>query len=1000
MATGKESDSRLRVRAAAWLLLGSISALALAGPLRAQGNDASAGDSAADAPSPADSAIIITGTRIGGVAPVGSALTQIGQDDIVKTGLTSTADILSTIPSVLRIGSGNAYAGGQAQQGNTLNSFTYGKSPNIRGLGVGATLSLVNSHRVPYEGGNMNSFDGDNFPAQMIQRIDVVQDGGSALYGADAIAGTVNYILRKPETTLEFYAGRGSNVGQDSWYATGIGGLDWGKGTDHAGGIIVSYQHSYQNAFSASARPDLYNDDLSPYGGAPSPLFAAPGNVVVGGVYYGIPAGQNGSSLTLSQLSATPNRTNTWTRIEVIPRVVADRVSGNAEQDVTDWLHLFADGFYVRRDLSIHGPNATTSNRVTNFGALPVIPNTNPYSPCNPSHYAGGVVTGPANLLAACSTGGLQVAYNSVYVIGSPMRTAVTETWGYGGGADVSLPRDWKLSLAAYFGVSDAPSVTTQTGGSPNPIFGTFNFFCDPTQLTCADSATVAEINSRATSLINRTKYSMRDYSANLTGSLFALPGGDVKVALGYEHYRGELLNQNNFGGNNDNKRFVNSVYGEVFVPLVGKDSAIPLVDRLELNISGRYDHYSDAGSTTNPRIGVNWWLNEDIKLFGSYGTSFRAPGLADNDPFSQTGVIPGVASGSQISGAICSACQNPAYAVASIYQTIGGANRNLKPETSETYSLGVEWKPHTISGLSFSAKYWWISYEGQISAPAYDVGTVSAINRGIFDSQIIYNPAIFPDKAAANPAAFFGNFPTIKTSNANCAAAFGKNVTTQAVFDAMITCFNTGGETGGLFGAPTSPSKVLAVVNGRRINAGSTRANGFDLTANYQFSTGIGNWQLGAVAALIRDWKVAPIAGAPLSNEVNHFGYPLRFQGRARVGWDKRVGPARVFANSFVNYTNGYSMIGGQLPVGVPASYGNIASYTTVDLSVGADTGDQDSWIMRGVSLSISVQNLFDKNPPLVVNQAGLAGTAVRFDPTYASPLGRVFQVQIGKKF
>ncbi len=109
MATGKTSDSRFRVRATAWLLLGSVSAFASGGPLWAQGGNAPASDdSNADAPSASDKDIIVTGTRIGGVAPVGSVITQIGQDDIAKIGLTSTADILSTIPSVLRIGSGNA----------------------------------------------------------------------------------------------------------------------------------------------------------------------------------------------------------------------------------------------------------------------------------------------------------------------------------------------------------------------------------------------------------------------------------------------------------------------------------------------------------------------------------------------------------------------------------------------------------------------------------------------------------------------------------------------------------------------------------------------------------------------------------------------------------------------------------------------------------------------------------------------------------------------------
>src|SRR5690606_35165286 len=138
----------------------------------------------------AGAAIIVTDTRIGGVAPVGAALVQLDEEDIRATGRTSTADIPNMVPSILQLGGGANYAGGQAQQANTINSFSFNKSPNIRGLGVGATLSLVNGHRVPYEGGNMNSFDGDNYPSQMIQRIDVVQDGGSALYGADAIAGT------------------------------------------------------------------------------------------------------------------------------------------------------------------------------------------------------------------------------------------------------------------------------------------------------------------------------------------------------------------------------------------------------------------------------------------------------------------------------------------------------------------------------------------------------------------------------------------------------------------------------------------------------------------------------------------------------------------------------------------------------------------------------------------------------------------------------------------
>lgn len=943
--------------------------------------------------------IVVTGTRIGGEAPVGTALVQLDQEDIQETGLTSTADVLNTVPSILRLGSGDNYAGGQAQQSNTLNSFNFNKSPNIRGLGVGATLSLVNGHRVPYEGGNMNSFDGDNYPAQMLQRIDVVQDSGSALYGADAIAGTVNYVLRRPEDTLEVYGGYRTNDGQEAYYLTGVGGLRWGEGGALEGGFIASYQHSYQDAFEASARPDLYNDDLSPYGGPPSSLFSAPGNVVVNGVYYSIPAGQDGTSLRLADLGTTPNRFNTWTGIEVIPEVEADRFSINVEQNVTGWLRLFGDALYVKREFAIRGPNSSTSNRVTTFGQLPRIPNSNPFSPCNPSHYPGGVVTGPPQLVAECQTGSLAVAYSTVYDIGPPMRTGTTETWTYGGGADIDLPFDWNLTVSAFAGTHDAPSVTTQTGGAPAPTLATFNFFCDPTAFQCTDAATAASILARGLSLINRTKYEMQVYSATADGRLFSLPAGEVKLALGVERYESTLLNQNNFGGNNLNPREVSSVFGELFVPLVAPDAEIPGIYELELNGSLRYDDYSDAGETTNPRIGINWWPTDGLKLFGSWGTAFRAPGLADNDPFSQTGVIPIAASGTQILPAVCGACQG--LPLATIYQAIGGANRDLAPETSESYALGFDWRPPSIGGLSVSAKYWWLSYEGQVSTPAFNVGAVNAINQQLYNSQIIYNPALFPTLAASNPIAFFGNFPTIKADNPACAAVLGQAVTTQALFDAMITCYNTGGETGGLFGPPTAPGSVLALVSARRINAGKTVGDGIDFQVDYAFDTDVGRWNVGVVGTYTLGWKVSPIPGAPLVEEVNQLGFPLTFQARGQVGWEREFGFGRLFANTFVNFRNAYEIDPVQLPIGVPASYAEIDSSTTVDFTLGIDTGDAlGSWLGNDITLIFSVQNLFDTDPPLVVNQAGLAGSAIRFDPTYGSPFGRTFQIQLGKRF
>src|SRR5690606_5068701 len=118
--------------------------------------------------------------------------------------------------------------------------------------------------------------------------------------------------------------------------------------------------------------------------------------------------------------------------------------------------------------------------------------------------------------------------------------------------------------------------------------------------------------------------------------TLFSLPGGDVRVAIGAEHYdiniktsqlRGRLGAQTATAL--DRNRDVTSAYGEVLLPIFGDGNATPGFERLDLSIAGRYDRYSDVGSTFNPKFGVNWRPTKDVKLHASYGTSFRAPGLS-----------------------------------------------------------------------------------------------------------------------------------------------------------------------------------------------------------------------------------------------------------------------------------------------------------------------------------------------------------------------------------
>ena len=233
--------------------------------------------------------------------------------------------------------------------------------------------------------------------------------------------------------------------------------------------------------------------------------------------------------------------------------------------------------------------------------------------------------------------------------------------------------------------------------------------------------------------------------------------------------------------------------------------------------------------------------------------------------------------------------------------------------------------------------------------------------------------------------------------ANASCAAVIGKAVTTQALFDSMINCINSGG-TPPVLGAGTTPNNVVSVNNGHRINAGTTHGQGLDLSASYDWNSGANSWHLGFTGAYTLKWVVSPIPGAPAIDQVNTLNNPLRFRGRADASWSRDVGPGNLTLAGYLNYSNAYTIPQALLPVGVSSQYTHINSYTTVDLALHYDFGDRTDSLLKGFSLTLSAQNVFNAQPPFVINTSSTA--SIRFDPANASPVGRVLTVQVAKKF
>lgn len=913
--------------------------------------------------------ITVTGSRIRGVAPVGSPLIQMGQEDIQKSGQTTLNEVLRQVPQVLNFGvSSGVYAGGATAQFASVNA-TLVNSVNLRGLAPGATLTLIDGHRVPYSSLLANSFDIDAIPAGALERVEVVADGASAIYGSEAIAGVVNLILRHPFDGAESKLTYGGASGSRQWSAGQTFGKTWGAaGPLEEGGVMLAYEHTWQQRLKASSRSNLYTDDLSAFGGAPSSIAASPGTAIINVTTYAIPAGQNGQSLTLTDLgpAGSANHQNAWQGADALPGYARDSVVINLSQKFSPSVEFTLDGFYSRRAFNFE-------NNPQNSGpAGYTVPASNPFSPCNPAKNQ----TNPQGIVCP-PDGSMQVAYNVLQAYGgSNLRTGSNSSWAVTPALALKLPHDWKITLAHTQSEdserardSNYPYAGSIAAALANPDpAAALNVFCDPAASNCLPS-TVRQAITGAYATV--ATYHLQDTTVAADGPLIHLPGGALRLAVGAEYHSDSLRNGTIdygalFGPPGtvtdqaiSNSRNVKAAYGELYVPIFGADNARPGLQSLTFSFAGRIERYSDVGSTRNPKVGLTWVPLRGLSIHSSYGTSFRAPTLVDTSPLAQAGIFPVNYADNQL-GLTTNSSRALLY-------TVGG-NPALKPEQARTWSLGLDWAPAAVSGLTTGLNYYHIVYTNKIGTPAYDIGpgAVSAAGRGPYDSFLTYNPTLYPAKATVTPAQF------------------------AALLQAASVSVNPP-----YYGPPgPDPMSVAALVNGLRSNTGVVTTDGFDFSVFYGWDSSFGKWTAGVAGTYVAHYRTAPVSEVPLVDEVNQFLYPVRLRARVQLGWEWHG----ASLTSYVNYVNPYDIDSSLLPAAAPSQLQHIASYTTLDLTASYDLGATGMAHADGLSVTLSAVNLLGRRPPRVVNSGGTA--PVLFDPQNAGPLGRVLTLQVGKKW
>jgi iron complex outermembrane recepter protein len=609
--------------------------------------------------------VLITGSLIHTAMDVPAPIQYLTYKDFSAAPFSTVQDILYQLP----ITSLNA----PREDFGLNNNYNYGSGVSLRGLGVAATLVLVNGRRQPLSGLNGDFVDVSNIPVAAVDRIEILPDGASAAYGSDAIAGVVNIIMKDHvdggETQVRY---GGAPGGREDVTASQLLGTHW-----HSGNVMLVYQYQDATELSASARGYAANADKRPYGGADYRThFTYPGNILDPGTLqpiYGItPAG----------LSSTINLQNQFAPYQIFPQRTSHSVYATARQEAGDHVELFAEGRFSQR-----------RTRVERFGDYQTleVPATNPFN-------SFGAPTA--------------VAYNFGQSLGPFTLGAQTRNYLGTLGARFKFGAGWQGSLAesygretlfdrGYNGVDPDKLNTALASTNPSTSFNAFG------TNTIATLAAIRDGNMlRAISGIETT-------ALNIDGPLFSLPAGPAKLAVGLERREESLRHDLADVGASFHadvarySRHVGSAFAEILVPIIGDGANPHAPPRLELDAAARYDNYSDFGHSLDPEFRVRFTPLEWLKLRGSWGRSYRAPKLDDlydsSENVSGSIVLPDPRSPTGQSTALA----------------LQGNNPNLKQETAKTWTAGMDLVPVADPGLKLSLTYYAIEYEGQIAQPA-----------------------------------------------------------------------------------------------------------------------------------------------------------------------------------------------------------------------------------------------------------------------------------------
>lgn len=672
--------------------------------------------------------IVVTGSRLRLSDPEGpSPVTVFDRQRIDELGVTSVPDVLRYLPQQPFSRPDHHRADGA-------------QFVELRGLGADTTLVLINGRRTVPSASSVqaNAFDLNSIPLAAVERVEVLSDSASAVYGADAVGGVVNIILKReiPDPVVDLHYGAAAGGAEEKRVSLSAGHV--GEGLRAS--LILDFLD--RDALLGEER-DLWRDqDYRRFGSVDwRSLNSNPGNITsrtsanlpgLPSRFAAVPEGSTGVGMTPADFEATAgvrNRESLARYDSIVPNIQRASAALFGEFEFKPHYAVFAEALYARRDLdglgsppSVSGTAVPASNAFNPFG-VPVSANFL-MEEIGPRHnkFENELLRGVLGMRGLLG--------NWDWEVSALATREDSSNW-----VERSLDPVRVASSLASADPAQALNVFQDgPGGSPDLLA---SLIAAPTVAKFASDGMLA--------------------NAFLRGSLGSLPAGPVNVVIGGEWREDDMRYDSALFVESD--RRAKAAFAEVNVPLVNASMQWPAVHSLALRLAGRYDEYSDFGESTNPQYGLTWMPIASLTLRASYGTSFRPPSLFEL--YAPRSAFPLEVPDPQ---------RNDELTEATV---ITGGNPALLPVEGKSLTSGFVWTPS--SEWRLAASWWQIQLDQRVSFVPYQV---ILAYEPLFADRVVRDPPSPADIASGLPGSLVSvdisraNFGRVETSGVDASAS------------------------------------------------------------------------------------------------------------------------------------------------------------------------------------------------------------------------------------